>query len=210
MQVKEAMSSNVKIANPDQSIRAVARLMSELDCGCLPVGEDGRLVGMITDRDIAVRAVAEGMSLKTPIREIMSLEVKYCFSDAEPGELGPRRVSKKELHDDFAEGWTIESIEPTRAEVRPDFKGLQFSEGWPRAWFVVVRRVSSSTSGSGSSLVSPRAIRTRSSWSFSLSGRVAMLVGCSMTAGPPLSGSMSSSPSHMRSSSRPSRSQRLR
>ncbi len=63
-----------------------------------------------------------------------------CFSDEEPGTQGPRRVSKKELHDAFAEGWSIESIEPTRAEVRQDFKDLQFSEGGPKAWFVVVRR----------------------------------------------------------------------
>jgi cyclopropane fatty-acyl-phospholipid synthase-like methyltransferase len=64
-----------------------------------------------------------------------------CFSDEEPGTQGPRRVSKKELHDAFAEGWRIESIEPTRAEVRPDFKDITFSEGGPRAWFAVIRRV---------------------------------------------------------------------
>jgi cyclopropane fatty-acyl-phospholipid synthase-like methyltransferase len=64
-----------------------------------------------------------------------------CVSDEEPGTQGPRRVSKKELHDAFAEGWLIESIEPTRGEVRPDFKDLTFSEGGPRAWFAVVRRV---------------------------------------------------------------------
>jgi cyclopropane fatty-acyl-phospholipid synthase-like methyltransferase len=64
-----------------------------------------------------------------------------CFSDEEPGEHGPRRVSKKELHDAFAKGWIIESIEPTRAEVRPDLKDLHFSEGGPNAWFVVVRRI---------------------------------------------------------------------
>jgi cyclopropane fatty-acyl-phospholipid synthase-like methyltransferase len=63
-----------------------------------------------------------------------------CFSDVEPGEQGPRRVSKKELHDAFDKGWSIESIEPTRAEVRPDLKDLSFSEGGPKAWFVVVRR----------------------------------------------------------------------
>jgi CBS domain-containing protein len=83
MLVKEAMSSNVKIANPGQSIREAARLMAELDCGCLPVGEGDRLVGMITDRDIAVRAVAQGMSMRTAVRDIMSPEVKYCFEDAE-------------------------------------------------------------------------------------------------------------------------------
>jgi cyclopropane fatty-acyl-phospholipid synthase-like methyltransferase len=64
-----------------------------------------------------------------------------CFSDEEPGTQGPRRVSRQELHDAFAQGWVIESVEPTRAEVRPDLKDLTFSEGGPRAWFVVVQRV---------------------------------------------------------------------
>ncbi|MHB1424465.1 MAG: class I SAM-dependent methyltransferase [Gemmataceae bacterium] len=63
-----------------------------------------------------------------------------CFSDEEPGTQGPRRVSKAELHDAFAEGWNIESVEPTRYEVRPDLKDLAFSEGGPKAWVVVVRR----------------------------------------------------------------------
>jgi cyclopropane fatty-acyl-phospholipid synthase-like methyltransferase len=63
-----------------------------------------------------------------------------CFSDEEPGTQGPRRVSKKELYDAFAEVWSIESIEPSRFEVRPDLKDLSFSEGGPKAWFVVVRR----------------------------------------------------------------------
>jgi cyclopropane fatty-acyl-phospholipid synthase-like methyltransferase len=63
-----------------------------------------------------------------------------CFSNEEPGEQGPRRVSKEELHDAFAKGWTTESIEPTRAEVRPDLKDVSFSEGGPKVWFVIVRR----------------------------------------------------------------------
>jgi len=62
-----------------------------------------------------------------------------CFSDEEPGTQGPRRVSKQELHEAFAEGWSIESIEPYRVEIRPDFK--EFSDGGPKAWFVVVRRM---------------------------------------------------------------------
>ncbi len=64
-----------------------------------------------------------------------------CFSDKEPGDQGPRRVSEKEIRDAFAEGWAVESIEPTRFEVRPDLKDFTFSEGGPRAWFVVVRRL---------------------------------------------------------------------
>ena len=63
-----------------------------------------------------------------------------CFSDEEPGTQGPRRVSKEELHAAFAEGWSIESIEPVRVEVRPNFKDVTFSEGRPKAWFAVVRR----------------------------------------------------------------------
>ena len=64
-----------------------------------------------------------------------------CFSDEEPGTQGPRRVSKKELHDAFTQGWEIESIQPCRFEVRPDLKDFAFSDGGPKAWFVVVRRV---------------------------------------------------------------------
>ena len=63
-----------------------------------------------------------------------------CFSDEEPGTQGPRRVSKRELHDAFAQGWVIESIEPSRYEVRPDLKDLTFSEGGPKAWLAVIRR----------------------------------------------------------------------
>jgi cyclopropane fatty-acyl-phospholipid synthase-like methyltransferase len=63
-----------------------------------------------------------------------------CFSDEEPGEQGPRRVSKQELHDAFAEGWQIDSIEAVQIGVRPDLKDFSFSEGGPKAWFVVVKR----------------------------------------------------------------------
>jgi SAM-dependent methyltransferase len=63
------------------------------------------------------------------------------FSDEEPGTQGPRRVTKKELQAAFAEGWSIESIEPSRYEIRPDPKDISFSDGGPKAWFVVVKRM---------------------------------------------------------------------
>ena len=64
-----------------------------------------------------------------------------CFSDQEPGMQGPRRVSSKEIRDAFAAGWVVESIEPIRFETRSDFKNITFSEGGPKAWFVVAVRV---------------------------------------------------------------------
>lgn len=63
-----------------------------------------------------------------------------CFSDAEPGDQGPRRVSQKELHDTFVRGWIVETIEPSRYEVRPDPNDVSFSEGGPKAWLVIARK----------------------------------------------------------------------
>jgi len=81
MRVNEAMTRDVRIASPEQSIRDAACAMADIDAGALPVGENDRLVGMITDRDIAVRAVAQGLSPETAIRDVMSQEVLYCFED---------------------------------------------------------------------------------------------------------------------------------
>jgi CBS domain-containing protein len=81
MKVSEVMSTDVQIANPGQTIQEAARLMADLDAGALPVGENDRLVGMITDRDIAVRAVAMGLTPDTPVRTVMSTEVLYCTEE---------------------------------------------------------------------------------------------------------------------------------
>ena len=63
-----------------------------------------------------------------------------CFSDAEPGGQGPRRVSRKEIEDAFAHGWVVESVEPSRYEVRPDPNDSSFRDGGLKAWLVVARR----------------------------------------------------------------------
>ena len=83
MRVSEAMTRDVRVTTPGQSIREAAKLMAELDAGAIPVGDSDRLVGIITDRDIAIRAVAAGKSPDTPVREVMSSDVKYCFEDEE-------------------------------------------------------------------------------------------------------------------------------
>ncbi|WGS20354.1 MULTISPECIES: CBS domain-containing protein [unclassified Bradyrhizobium] len=82
MQVHEIMRQKVEIADPNMTIRDVARKMRAGNIGCLPVGENDRLIGMITDRDIAVRAVADGRAPgNTSVRDVMSEGVGYCFED---------------------------------------------------------------------------------------------------------------------------------
>ena len=81
MRIQECMSEDVTIAAPAQTIRDAARMMRNIDAGFIPVGENDRLVGMITERDIAVRAIAEGKGPETPIRDVMSKEVLYCYED---------------------------------------------------------------------------------------------------------------------------------
>ena len=87
MRVSEAMSSDVRIANPDQTIREAAQTMASIDAGVLPVADNERLVGMITDRDIAIRAVAQGRGPDTKVRDVMTADVKYCFDDQDIDEV---------------------------------------------------------------------------------------------------------------------------
>jgi len=87
MKVSECMSRDVQVCAPDHSIQDAARTMQEIDTGVLPVAENDRMVGMITDRDIAIRAVARGMGPETPVREAMSPEVLYCFEDDDIDEV---------------------------------------------------------------------------------------------------------------------------
>lgn len=84
MLVSDLMTRKVHIANPDDSLQQVAQIMAEANVGCLPVGENDQLVGMITDRDIAVRAVALAREPETTkVRDIMSRNVKYCYDEDE-------------------------------------------------------------------------------------------------------------------------------
>jgi CBS domain-containing protein len=79
--VSEVMTPNVRLGRPDQTIREAAVLMLEADIGSLPIEDHDRLVGMVTDRDIVLRAIALGLGAETLIREVMSEDVKYCFDD---------------------------------------------------------------------------------------------------------------------------------
>jgi CBS-domain-containing membrane protein len=82
MKVKDLMSRDVKIVAPNDTLEKAAKLMATIDAGSLPVGQDDRLVGMLTDRDITVRAVARNKSpAKTHVRDVMTSDIKYVFED---------------------------------------------------------------------------------------------------------------------------------
>jgi CBS domain-containing protein len=82
LKVIEAMTKNPTIATPGDTVEHAARRMEEIDAGILPVGDGDRLVGMITDRDLAIRVVAKGLDpKKTRVGDVMSAEVKYCYED---------------------------------------------------------------------------------------------------------------------------------
>jgi CBS domain-containing protein len=87
MKISECMTRDVELANPDMSLREAARRMGECDAGVLPVGENDRLVGMLTDRDIAIRGVAQGKGPDATVRETMSPEVRWCFEDDDVEEV---------------------------------------------------------------------------------------------------------------------------
>ena len=81
MKIREAMTSEVRTVGLESTIREAARLMAETDVGALPVAAGDRLAGMVTDRDLAVRAIAIGKGPETTVGEVMTNEVLYCFDD---------------------------------------------------------------------------------------------------------------------------------
>ena len=81
MKISEVMTRNPEVVRPDATVEEAARKMGELNVGALPVCDGERLVGMLTDRDIAVRAIAVGRGPETKVRDVMSPDVFYCYED---------------------------------------------------------------------------------------------------------------------------------
>src|SRR5215472_188941 len=87
MQVREAMTRRVECIRPDAALREAADRMKALDIGSLPVCDNDRLVGMLTDRDITVRATAEGLPPGLgQVRDVMTPDIVYCFEDQDVQE----------------------------------------------------------------------------------------------------------------------------
>jgi CBS domain-containing protein len=82
MKARDVMTSSVETVEPQATIDEIARRMRDCDCGCVLVQENDHLVGVVTDRDITVRSVAESLDpLLTTARHVMSEGVLYCFED---------------------------------------------------------------------------------------------------------------------------------
>ena len=96
MKVSEIMARDVRLLSPDQTIREAASLMADVDVGSLPVGDNDRLVGIITDRDIVIRAVAQGKSADTKVADVMSKEMLYCF-DTDETDAVARNMGKAQV-----------------------------------------------------------------------------------------------------------------
>ena len=88
--IKNVMSRDVQVIGPDSTIREAAQQMLNGDFGMLPVGEDDRMIGTISDRDIVIRAVAEGKDGSTKVRDVMSDGVIWAFEDDSVAEAAAR------------------------------------------------------------------------------------------------------------------------
>ena len=81
MKVREVMTRDVEVARPNDSIQSVAKQMAQLDVGSMPVCDGQRIQGMVTDRDITIRAVAQGLSSDSPISQVMTGNLEYLYDD---------------------------------------------------------------------------------------------------------------------------------
>ena len=96
MRVREFMTAQVVAAKPTDTVEDVARMMSEIDSGAIPVIEDDLVIGMITDRDIVIRVIAERKDGFTPVSEVMTQGVESCLEDDDIAEAA-RRMAELQM-----------------------------------------------------------------------------------------------------------------
>jgi len=135
MKVQEMMSTKVETISPAATLRATARKFSELNIGALPVVDDGKLVGMITDRDVSVYAIAIGRGAEsTDVQKVMSKEVYTCNKDQELSEAAEimenhkiRLLAVMGMNDDIVGVLTVDDL----AHVSPDLAGAVLEAATP-------------------------------------------------------------------------------
>lgn len=95
MIIREVMSRDVRTVSPETTVREAARLMAEADVGALPVAAGDRLAGMVTDRDITIRATAIGKGPDTTVGEVMTHDVLYCHEDEDIEDISENMAEKQ-------------------------------------------------------------------------------------------------------------------
>jgi FOG: CBS domain len=96
MQIRDIMTRQVELVNPNTPLQEAARMMRDANIGFLPVGDNDRLVGTLTDRDIAIRAVAEGKDVKSAkVADAMSAQLAYAFDDQDSSEAAQIMAEKQ-------------------------------------------------------------------------------------------------------------------
>lgn len=104
MNVSEVMTAQVVTATPRSTVREVAQTMAKIESGAVPVVDDGKVVGLITDRDIVIRVVAEGGNLDSPVAEVMSAGIETCREDDNvadaAGKMGAKQIRRLVVLDD--------------------------------------------------------------------------------------------------------------
>jgi CBS domain-containing protein len=96
MQIKEVMTHSVVTIPPNSTLQEAAKKMKDLDIGALPVSENGRLIGVLTDRDITVRSVSDAHEQSDKVRDVMTSEVISCFEDQDVSE-GAQLMKQKQI-----------------------------------------------------------------------------------------------------------------
>lgn len=81
MKVKDVMSRNCTFITPQTTLTEAARIMADQDIGFVPVAENDRMIGMVTDRDIVIRGIAKGADSKSAVKDVMSAKTYYCYED---------------------------------------------------------------------------------------------------------------------------------
>ena len=94
MKISDVMSRGVTVARPNDTIQSVAQRMASEDVGAIPVCDGQRLQGMITDRDITIRAVAKG-DINAPVTEVMSSDIEYCFEDDDLEDVADKMADRQ-------------------------------------------------------------------------------------------------------------------
>ena len=87
MQIKDIMSNNCDWIAPESTLAEAAQAMKDKDIGFLPIGENDRLIGVVTDRDITTRAVADNLDAAVQVRDVMTPKVMYCYDDQSVNEI---------------------------------------------------------------------------------------------------------------------------